>query len=614
MAEVFIKILNMSITASWLVLAVLLLRGMLKKAPKAIICVLWTIVVVRLLCPVFFESVYSLIPTTEAVPESFAHINEPIMRSQLIVSDSEYAKNIVKVPKVEINGDGTRGIEPMEIVIIVWVIGTVVMLTYSFISYVRLKLKVREAVVLRENIWLCDHIDTPFIMGIIRPRIYIPSSMDEKQMEYVIAHEKVHLKRRDNVWKPFATVLLSVYWFNPFMWVAYVMFCRDIEFACDERVIGKMDEADVRKYMKTLVSCSIPHHKLMAYPVAFGEIGVKSRIKTIVSYKKPKLILSILAVVVCVVMSMFLLVDPMESRANEVNELLRGYEEWDGDWEPIDPSILTEEQKAYLAEYELIDEERLKDYSYEGINWNLMGTGMELYNPTSGVEKFGVTYETTEEISEKSDSEQLITYEELFAIRLKDEEMRLDDFMVYKYEVIENEYNPETGVMRLPLDGYENMYVDIIFSWIDDKHIKMKEPYIRHDKKGSSDSVFSVLRGQALFQIYSEIEPKYTMVGKPLIYIEYGSVTENKFAVEVTNSTEIDLNWDKSYELYEIVNGDEKLITSFKGKKTKCSYIFAYTDYITLPDGIELKENTQYLLKYGKNKTGYIYGEIIFQR
>ncbi len=614
MAEVFVKLLNMSITAGWLVLAVLILRKLFKKAPKTIICVLWAIVVVRLLCPVSFESVYSLIPTTEAVPESAAYINEPVMRSQLIVSNSEYTRNTVESPSFEINGDGARGIEAMEVVLIVWVIGTVAMLTYSFISYIRLKLKVREAVVLRENIWLCDHIDTPFIMGIIRPRIYIPSAMDEKQMEYVIAHEKVHLKRRDNVWKPFATVLLSVYWFNPLMWVAYVMFCRDIEFACDERVIGKMDEEDVRKYMKTLVSCSIPHHKLMAYPVAFGEIGVKSRIKTIVSYKKPKLVLSILAVVVCVVMSMFFLVDPMESKANEVNELLRGYEDREDDWEPIDPSILTEEQKAYLAEYELIDEEELKYFSYEEINWNLLGTGMELYNQSSGIEKFGLTYETTEKISEKSNSERLITYEELLAIRLKDKDMRLDDFMVYKYEIVENENNPETDVMRLPLDGYESMYVDIIFSWVDENHIKMKEPYIRHDKKGSSDSVFSVLGDQALFQIYCEMEPKYTMSGKPYINIRYGSVTENKLAVEVCNSTEIDLNWDKSYELYEMVNGEEKLVTSFDGKKINCRFLTMYTDYITLPDGIELKENTQYLLKYGKNKTGYIYGEIIFQR
>ncbi len=612
MAEVFIKILNMSITASWLVLAVLILRGIFKKAPKAIICVLWAIVVVRLLCPVSFESVYSLIPTTEAVPESVAHINEPIMRSQLIVSDSEYAKNIVKVPKVEINDDGARGIEAMEVVLIVWVIGTGAMLTYSFISYVRLKFKVREAVVLRENIWFCDHIDTPFIMGIIRPRIYIPSSMDEKQMEYVIAHEKVHLKRRDNVWKPFATILLSVYWFNPFMWVAYVMFCRDIEFACDERVIGKMDEADVRKYMKTLVSCSIPHHKLMAYPVAFGEIGVKSRIKTIVSYKKPKLVLSILAVVVCVIMSMFFLVDPMESRANEVNELLRGYEEWDNDWEPIDPSILTEEQKAYLAEYELIDEDRLTDYSYEGINWNLMGTGMELYNPTSGVEKFGVTYEITEEISEKSDSERLITYDELLAIRLKGKEMRLDDFTKYRYEVTKR--TEKAKRMRLPLDGYENFFVDIYFWWEDDNLLKMQVPYITHDRKGGTDFVFSVLYGQANFQAYCELEPKFKEPGKTYINLRYGSVTENSFVIEITNFQDKEYNWDRSYELYEIIGSDEKLVASFEGEKLKFNSLRMSFDYITLPDGIELKENTQYLLKYGKNKTGYIYGEIIFQR
>lgn len=614
MIDVFLKILNMSITASWLVFAVLILRGVFKKAPKAIICVLWAIVVARLLCPVSFESVYSLIPTTDPVPQSAAYINEPVMRSQLIVSNSEYTKNIVKEPFIELNGDGARGIEPMEVMLIIWITGTVVMLTYLFVSYIRLKLKVREAVMLRENIWLCDHIDTPFILGIIRPRIYIPSSMDEKQMEYVIAHEKVHLKRRDNVWKPFATVLLSVYWFNPFMWIAYVMFCRDIEFACDERVIGKMDEADVRKYMKTLVNCSIPHHKLMAYPVAFGEIGVKSRIKTIVSYKKPKLVLSILAVVVCVIMSMFFLVDPVESRANDVNELLRGYEDRDDDFEPIDPSILTEEQKAYLKEYELIDEDRLAYYSYEGINWLLSGTGMELYNQSSGVEKFGITYETTEEINEKSTSERLITYDELYAIRLKEQDMRLDDFMVYKYEVIENKYNLESNLMRLPLDGYESMYVDIIFSWVDENHIKMKEPFIRHDKKGDVDSVFSILNDQIFFQLYCEMEPKYTTEGKPFVNIRYGSVTDNKITVEVYNTTEIDLNWDKSYELYEIVNGEEKFIASYEGKRVKSNFCTISADFITLEDGVKIEENKQYLLKYGKNKTGYIYGEIIFQR
>ena len=310
MSDLFLNLLNMSITASWLVLAVVVLRFLLKKAPKWINAVLWSFVGFRLVCPFSFESVLSLIPSTETVPTDIVYSKSPSIHSGIPAINS----TVNPIISESFAPDVTASANPLQIVTAiasaVWLIGIFAMILYAVISFVRLHKKVREGVVLKDNIWLCDRIDTPFILGVFKPRIFIPSGMAESDTEYVIAHEKAHLKRRDHWWKPLGLILLTVYWFNPVMWLAYVLLCRDIELACDEKVIKEMG-ADIKKsYSQALINCSVSRRTISACPLAFGETGVKGRIKTVLSYKKPALWIIIIAVISCIVVAVCFLTNP----------------------------------------------------------------------------------------------------------------------------------------------------------------------------------------------------------------------------------------------------------------------------------------------------------------
>lgn len=310
MTDLFISFFNMSITASWLVLAVVVLRFLLKKAPKWINAVLWAFVGFRLICPFSFESVLSLIPSTDTVPHDIIYSQSPTIHSGIPTLNSV----VNPVISESFAPDVTNSVNPLQVVlfvtVIVWLIGIFAMLVYSAVSFIRLSRKVREGVVLKDNIWLCDRIDTPFILGLFRPRIFLPSGMAESDMEYVIAHEKAHLRRRDNWWKPLGFILLTVYWFNPVMWVAYVLLCRDIELACDEKVIKEMGTDARKPYSEALINCSVSRRTISACPLAFGETGVKGRIKSVLSYKKPTLWIIIIAVISCIVVAVCFLTNP----------------------------------------------------------------------------------------------------------------------------------------------------------------------------------------------------------------------------------------------------------------------------------------------------------------
>ncbi len=292
MENIFIKLLNMSISASWLVLAIILLRVLLKKAPKWTRCFLWALVAVRLICPVSVESIFSLIPSAEAISRDIAYAEEP-------------------APTV---GDS---VNPLQIILAaataIWVAVIVVMLIYAVVSYVRIKRKVGASLHLKDNMYLCDYIRTPFILGVIRPRICLPSALGEEEMAYVIAHEKAHLRRLDHWWKPLGYLLLSVYWFNPVIWVAYILLCRDIELAYDESVIRGLGEYDKKPYSDALLSCSIPRRMITACPLAFGEVGVKDRIKAVLNYRKPAFYITVLAVVSCMAVAVCFLTNPIDN-------------------------------------------------------------------------------------------------------------------------------------------------------------------------------------------------------------------------------------------------------------------------------------------------------------
>lgn len=312
MEAIFLKILNMSITASWLVLAIVILRLILKKAPKAISVFMWALVGVRLICPFSFESILSLIPSAETVPQDIIYSEAPAIHSGVPIFNSTVNPIISENLAPEVGAS----VNPMQIIAfvasVVWIVGIVAMVLYTVISYFRIHRKVREAVPYQDNIWLCDHIDTPFILGVIRPRIYLPSNMNEQDIEYVIAHEKAHLKRHDHWWKPLGFLLLVVYWFNPILWIAYILLCKDIELACDEKVIKDMGTEIKKPYSEALINCSVPRKMISACPLAFGEVGVKGRVKSVLNYKKPAFWIIVVAVVASIVVAVCFLTNPKQ--------------------------------------------------------------------------------------------------------------------------------------------------------------------------------------------------------------------------------------------------------------------------------------------------------------
>ena len=317
----FAQILNVSISASWLVGALLLLRLVLKRAPKALVCALWMLVAVRLICPVLPESPASLIPTVEVIPERYLMM-EPAERDGIqplldIVSNPNYPMAVDKNLPMDVDRlQWTDLFWTLN-----WYVGMCVMALYALYSYLSLRLRTRVAMRLRENIWLCDDIDSPFILGILRPRICLPSNMEGEQMNCVIAHEQAHLKRLDHWGKPIGFGLLTVHWFNPVMWVAYWFLCRDIELACDEKVIRDMDKTAVRAYSEALIACGTKQRFVTACPLAFGEVGVKDRIKSILNYKKPGFWVILLALILSVVVAACFLTNPTATTMGNLEDL-----------------------------------------------------------------------------------------------------------------------------------------------------------------------------------------------------------------------------------------------------------------------------------------------------
>lgn len=321
MEALFLKLFNMSITASWLVLAVVILRLLLKKAPKAVTVFLWALVGIRLICPFSFESVLSLIPSAETVPEAMLAGSDFNIDTGLSAVDSRINGYLDDRYIEGVTVPAGNGMTVMGFISVIWLVGIAVMLIYTLISYLKIHRKVREAVPYNENIWVCDRISAPFILGVFRPRIYLPSDIDKQDEEYVIAHERAHLKRRDHLIKPLGFLLLTVYWFNPVMWIAYILLCRDIELACDEKVIKTMGIEIKKPYSEALINCSLPRRSIAACPLAFGEVGVKSRIKSVLNYKKPAFWVVIVALALCVILPIVFLTNPISATAkNIINE------------------------------------------------------------------------------------------------------------------------------------------------------------------------------------------------------------------------------------------------------------------------------------------------------
>lgn len=316
----FLELLNMSLVASLLIVAVIILRLVFRKAPKAIICVLWALVGLRLVCPFSFESKLSLVPESELV----TYISEQSENSDAVKDFEKVTRSVVSydapdgsvvvATKESVKFDYAGFL--MDALPFVWIGGMALMALSSVISYIRLRRQMLICVKKDDNIWLCDGIKSPFILGIIKPKIYVPSHLNEEEQRVVVAHEQAHIKRLDHLFKPLGFLILTIHWFNPLVWVAYALLCRDIEGACDERVVKKMSGEDKKLYSSTLLSCSAPRHMLTACPVAFGEVSVKGRVKSVLSYKKPAFWICIAAVLACAVVAVLFMTNPVKKQTS----------------------------------------------------------------------------------------------------------------------------------------------------------------------------------------------------------------------------------------------------------------------------------------------------------
>ena len=322
MTSFFLNIVNMSISASWIVLAVLLLRFILKKAPRWIMVLLWGIVAIRLVCPVSIESVVSLIPSAETVSPEIMLQKTPEIHSGVSMINSV----VNPVIAYSFAPDPAASANPLQIWIpifsVIWIIGVFGMLLYAAVSYFRVKSKIGTAVLLRNNIFQSDNIPSPFVLGVIKPRIYLPFHISEKDTEHVIAHEEAHLSRKDHLWKPLGFLTLSLHWFNPFVWIGYILLCRDIEIACDEKVVKTLSTEQKADYSEALLSCSVSRKMITACPLAFGEVGVKSRIKSVLNYKKPTFWIILVAIMASILLAVCFLTNPKSLIDDELSVFL----------------------------------------------------------------------------------------------------------------------------------------------------------------------------------------------------------------------------------------------------------------------------------------------------
>lgn len=335
MESIFLDILNRSIAAGWLILIVIALRLLLRRAPRWIHCLLWAFVAFRLVCPFSMESIFSLIPSRETIRRDVSVSSPgPVFDSGVRFVDNAVNNAVNRMVQESAPLQPETNVNPLRSWLfaagIIWIAGMTVLLLYALVTYVGLWMKIRTAVRLEEPVMVSEFVDTPFVFGVIRPRVYLPSHMEEELRGPVTAHELAHLRRRDHLWKILGYALLAVYWFHPLCWAAYILLCRDIELACDEKVIRGYDMRQKKQYSEALLACSMDRHAALVCPLAFGEVGVKARIKSVLHYRKPAIWAIAAAVAVCAVAAVCFLTDPvregdgsggtMQAGANGENE------------------------------------------------------------------------------------------------------------------------------------------------------------------------------------------------------------------------------------------------------------------------------------------------------
>ena len=346
MSRIFSGVLQMSIAAAWMIPVVMVLRLLLKRAPKWVNLVLWGLVGLRLVCPFVPESRFSLMPKLPILSGYLYGnmIGNPagnVFRADTLQNGTNFSNNISQAAldgSMGAAGSGMGGAfgitgsgigafgagvwripeRLLSAFSILWLAGVILFTGYAVYSYARVRRQVAEAMWLRENLWICDEVKSPFILGLRKPKIYLSSSMDEVLYPYVIAHEQAHLKRGDQWWKPLGFLILAIHWFQPFVWVAYLLFCNDLELACDESAVKKLNPQERKDYSYALLSCSMQRRLVTVCPLAFGEVGVKKRVKEILNYKKPTFWVVLAAVAVCVIVAVCFLTNPKQGTTTTI--------------------------------------------------------------------------------------------------------------------------------------------------------------------------------------------------------------------------------------------------------------------------------------------------------
>lgn len=322
MRDLFLSLLNSSITASWLILAILVLRPLLAHTPRKLVCILWALVAIRLICPVTIESAFSMVPSGEPVKqETFYQVTDVVFDAFPNANEEVNQENLSELQKLnfDIQSDTRTATltDPLTISAIVWGIGMIGMVAYTIIGCILMDRRLAASICIQSNIYSCDYIDGPFIFGFFRPKMYLPSNLREEEIPYVLAHEEAHIKRKDYLWKPIGFLLLAIHWFNPIMWIAYKVFCRDIELACDEQVIQNLDHFGKAAYSRTLLRYSGPG-VLAVGPLAFGEKDAKHRIKSVLSYKKPTVWITGIGVLAIVIAATCFLTNPVDNKGIDI--------------------------------------------------------------------------------------------------------------------------------------------------------------------------------------------------------------------------------------------------------------------------------------------------------
>ena len=317
MNTVFLSFLNRAVAAGWLVLAVLVLRLLLRRAPKRLTCALWALVAVRLVLPFSIPSPLSLVPSAQTVVPESIYAARPVIETGIPAVNSTIENQLQSVYYEGVTVPAGTAAHAADLLAVLWIAGGAVLMLYCLGTWLHLRFRLRTAVRLRDDLWQSEWVDSPFVLGLFRPRIYLPFRLSADDLAAVEAHERAHVARGDHVWKVLAFLLLALYWFHPLLWVSYFLFCRDLEYACDQRVIRSLDEPGRQRYSAALLRCAAPRRAPAPCPVAFGETGVGGRIKGVLNYRRPAFWLVLLAALALIVTAVCFLTDPPVKNARQ---------------------------------------------------------------------------------------------------------------------------------------------------------------------------------------------------------------------------------------------------------------------------------------------------------